>query len=299
MDKITTCISTNNNLEYLKLAVKSVRQNAFYKDQPIVIYAENCSDGTDEWLKENAESLNLTYLIEKNGIEKGIGGGMNNCVNIAQTEFVNIIHSDMWIGPNQDLELLKLYENLDPNTKLIASSYRIQPKIFPNDPWERPGAVFLEPSYFGEYHNNFNHDLFDKWANEFSSTNELIVRKAGGAGFFCRKADYVYIGGNDPLFAPASWEDMDLFIRMQLEGYEFKMTTKSVVYHFSARGSHFRDEAKDKLNSKSTRQVTAEQANVQKFINKWGRLPNHDDMTFVMPIHNPNVNIIIDFYKNL
>ena len=27
--KITTCISSNNNLEYLKLAVKSVRQNAY------------------------------------------------------------------------------------------------------------------------------------------------------------------------------------------------------------------------------------------------------------------------------
>ena len=34
--KITTCISSNNNLEYLKLAVKSVRQNAYYKDQPII-----------------------------------------------------------------------------------------------------------------------------------------------------------------------------------------------------------------------------------------------------------------------
>jgi hypothetical protein len=33
--------------------------------------------------------------------------------------------------------------------------------------------------------------------------NNVIVRKAGGAGFFCRKDDYVYIGGNDPLFAPA------------------------------------------------------------------------------------------------
>ena len=60
---ITTCISTNNNLEYLKLAVKSVRQNAFYKHQPIVIYAENCTDGTYEWLKDNEKLLELTYLI--------------------------------------------------------------------------------------------------------------------------------------------------------------------------------------------------------------------------------------------
>lgn len=299
MNRITTCISTNNNLEYLKLAVRSVRQNAYFKDQPIIIYAENCIDGTNEWLNENAELLNLTYRIEQNETEKGIGGGMNNCVEMAQTEFVNIIHSDMWIAPNQDLELLKLYDNLDESVRLIASSFRIQPKIFNNDPEYRPGTVFVPISEFGAYHDDFDSVYFDRWALEFSNSNNLTVRKAGGAGFFCRKSDYVYIGGNDPIFAPASWEDMDLFIRMQLEGYEFKMSSKSVVYHFSARGSHFRDEAKDKLNSKSSRQITSEQRNLQKFIIKWGQLPEHDHETFVKPIHNKNVVTKLDFYQNI
>lgn len=299
MREVTTCISTNNNLEYLKLAVASVRKNAYDKNQPIVVYAENCTDGTNEWLSDNEKDLNLTYIIENNVIEKGIGGGMNICVNLAQTEYVNIIHSDMWIAPNQDLELLKLFNGLDTSVRLIASSYRIQPKIFPSDPWERPGAVFLEPSYFGEYYHNFDHDAFDEWSKEFSLMNDVIVRKAGGAGFFCRKSDYIYIGGNDPLFAPASWEDMDLFIRMQLEGYQFKMTTKSLVYHFSARGSHFRDEAKDNFKLKSSRQINAEKENAAKFVRKWGTLPDYDTSTFVKPIYNSTVNNKLDFYKNL
>ena len=142
---------------------------------------------------------------------------------------------------------------------------------------------------FGAYHNDFDSDYFDQWAQEFSKENELIVRKGGGAGFFCRKIDYEWIGGNDPLFTPASWEDMDLFIRMQLEGYEFKMTSKSVVWHFSARGSHFRDEAKDDFNNKSKRQQIAEQINARKFAEKWGRLPDHDEQTFVKPIYGTNV----------
>ena len=285
--KITTCISSNNNLEYLKLAVKSVRQNAYYKNMPIIVYAENCTDGTNEWLSNN--EYNLEYYIENNKIEKGIGGGMDFCVSKSQTEFVNIIHSDMWIAPNQDLELLKLYDNIDKNTRLIASSFRIQPKIFPNDPDYRPGTVFVPINEFGAYYNDFNSNYFDQWANEFSKENNINVRKGGGAGFFCKKEDYEWIGGNDPLFAPASWEDMDLFIRMQLEGYEFKMTSKSTVYHFSARGSHFRDEAKDNFNQKSQRQQTAEQINMQKFAKKWGRLPDHDDATFVKPIYGTKV----------
>ena len=294
MSKITTCINTNNNLEYLKLAVKSVRQNAYYKNQPIIIYAENCTDGTDEWLEENGETLKLTWYVQKNESPIGIGGGMDFCVSRAETEFVNIIHSDMWIAPNQDLELLKLYNDIDQSERLIASSFRIQPKIFPGDPDYRPGTVFFQPDDFGAFYNDFKTDTFDEWATEFSKDNDIVVRKAGGAGFFCRTEDYKWVGGNDPLFAPASWEDMDLFIRMQLEGYTFKMTSKSVVYHFSARGSHFRDEAKDNFNRKSKRQVEAEQINIQKFIKKWGRLPEHDENTFVKPIYGTNVNTRIE-----
>ena len=294
--KITTCISSNNNLEYLKLAVKSIRQNAHYNDMPIIVYAENCTDGTNEWLSNN--EYNLEYYIETNEIEKGIGGGMDFCVNKAQTEFINIIHSDMWVAPNQDLELLKLYDNIDKDTRLVASSFRIQPKIFPNDPDYRPGTVFVPINEFGAYHNDFDSNYFDKWATEFSSNNSINVRKGGGAGFFCKKRDYEWIGGNDPLFAPASWEDMDLFIRMQLEGYEFKMTSKSIVYHFSARGSHFRDEAKDNFNQKSQRQQTAEQTNAQKFAIKWGRLPDHDEATFVKPIYNNNVKTRLPKYED-
>ena len=125
--KITTTISCNNNLDYLKLAIKSVRQNCYYKDMPFIIHAENCDDGTDEWLKNNKDKYNLEIYIDHNNKPKGIGGGMNFCVDKVKTEFVNIIHADMWCAPNQDLELLKLYDDLDKNTRLIASSFRIQP----------------------------------------------------------------------------------------------------------------------------------------------------------------------------
>ncbi len=294
MDKITTCISTNNNLEYLKLAIKSVRQNAYYKDMPIIVHAENCTDGTDEWLTKNSNHLKINSYIDHNNQPKGIGGGMDFCVEKSKTEFINIIHSDMWIAPNQDLELLKLFDNIG-NTRLIASSFRIQPKIFPNDPDYRPGTIFIPMNEFGEFHHNFDSTHFDEWSSEFSKDNDLIVRKGGGAGFFCRKEDYEYIGGNDPLFAPASYEDMDLFIRMQLEGYEFKMTSKSCVYHFSARGSHFKD---DDITKKSERQIKAEKDNERKWLHKWGKFPDYDDQTFVKPIYNTNVKNKLKNHEN-
>ena len=53
MSKMTFCISTLNNNNYLQLAIKSVRENSHFKDAPFVVYAENCTDGTNEWLEEN------------------------------------------------------------------------------------------------------------------------------------------------------------------------------------------------------------------------------------------------------
>ena len=64
MSRITSVIPTYNNLPYLKLTVQSVRQNCYHKDMPIFIFAENCTDGTNEWLAENADKLSLQYYIE-------------------------------------------------------------------------------------------------------------------------------------------------------------------------------------------------------------------------------------------
>ena len=111
MNKITSVIPTYNNLPFLKLTVTSVRQNCYYNDMPIFIFAENCTDGTNEWLAENADELGIEYYIETgNEEQRGIGGGIDLCVSKVRTEFVNILHSDFWVGPNQDIELLKLYE---------------------------------------------------------------------------------------------------------------------------------------------------------------------------------------------
>ena len=68
-------------MNYLKLALGSVRQNAFYKDAPFIIYSENSTVGTYEWLEENAGKYSLEYYIEFNKEEnvRSIGGGVNFC----------------------------------------------------------------------------------------------------------------------------------------------------------------------------------------------------------------------------
>ncbi len=265
---ITFCISTFNNLPYLKIAIDSVRKNSHYKDAPFIIHAENCNDGTDKWLIENKEKYQLDVYLDKNEIPLGIGGGMNFCADKVETEFIMFLHSDFYVTKDWDIKLMDVFEKY-PNQKLWVNSHRVEPNMF-NNPDQRPGTVIVPKETFGAYHNDFKDQIFDLWAKEFTDTNDFEIPKGEGVSGLIRKKDWDEIGGNDDLFAPASWDDMDLFLRMLQSGFGFILTTKSLVYHFGARGSH-RLEEND--NKSSERQIKAERDNAQKWLKKWGSMP--------------------------
>ena len=275
---ITHCISTYNNLPYLKLAIQSVRTHSYWKDAPFIIHAENCSDGTDEWLEENADAYDLEYYIDKNDNPKGIGGGMNFCADRVKTEYINFLHSDFYVTKNWDLELMKVHDKYE-DEKLWVNSFRIEPNMFGDT--DRPGTHFVPKEAFGAYHEDFNPKLMLDYAKQIADKNDFEIPKGEGVSGLVRKSWWDAIGGNDPLFAPTSWDDYDLFWRMLKEGGKFLMPTKSIVWHFGARGSHRLEENN---NQTSDRQRKAEQVNAQKFFNKWKGLPKFDQYGMICDI---------------
>jgi hypothetical protein len=65
---------------------------------------------------------------------------------------------------------------------------------------------------------------------------------------------------------------------MVIQGYKFVVTSKSVVWHFGARGSHRLEEN----NGKSAqRQIEAERKNVINWLNKWGKMPVFNENGFI------------------
>jgi GT2 family glycosyltransferase len=271
---ITFCLSTYNNLNYLKLAVFSVRKNSYFRDAPFIVHAENCDDGTDEWLAEVKDEYNLEYYIEKNEIPVGIGGGMNFCADKVKTEYIMFLHSDFYVSKNWDIACLE--EHKLWTQPVWVFPYRIQPNIF--NEASRPGTYIVDIEEMGSTYSDFDILEFENAAEELSQQIAFKFRKAEGVSGLIKKTDWDKIGGNDPLFAPASWEDMDLFLRMIYEGYEFVVTNKSVVWHFGARGSHRLEENN---GQSSQRQRESEASNFKKWINKWGRLPVFDELGMI------------------
>lgn len=275
---LTFCISTYNNLPYLRLAVESVRKNSYYKDAPFIIHAENCTDGTNEWLEEHQEIYNITTIIEPNNqIVRGIGGGMNICADHVQTEYINFLHSDFYVTENWDLELLKIHKK-HPTEKLWVNSHRVEPNMFNSA--ERPGTVFVPQDAFGAYYDDFQTTQFEEWAKEFVELNDFEVPKGEGVSGLIKKSVWDSVGGNDPRFAPTSWDDMDLFIRMLQQGVRFVLPSKSLVWHFGARGSHRLEENNGQT---SQRQREAEYNNARKWLEKWGKMPIFDQYGMIKP----------------
>lgn len=279
---ITFCISTHNNLNYLKLAIESVRKYSHFKTAPFFVFAENSTDGTDEWLKSNYIKYNLKVHFENNFKPKGIGGGMNVCAARVQTPWIMFLHADFFVSKDWDINALKVAEKYGDEPVWI-SSYRVQPDIFHED--SRPGTLIVDPEEFGEYHHNFNEQHFIEFAEEFSSLNDVEIRKGEGVSGLIRKRDWDAVGGNDDLFAPAYYEDYDLFMRMQMSNYRFVLTSKSVVYHFGSRASRFPD---DNLNQRKPELAQHERNSFQRWMQKWGQPPQFDEQGFIIPIKGTN-----------
>lgn len=290
---MTFCIGTCNNLNYLKLAIHSVRTYSHFKDAPFIIFAENCNDGTYEWLNEVKGKYNLTVLIEDNDEKhtKGIGGGMNECAKHVKTEYIMFLHADMFVSKNWDLEALKIFKKY-PNEKMWVFSYRFQPNIFTED--SRPGTLMFSAETFGYKHDDFQENYFIQYAEEFSRLNpNLEIKKGEGVSGLIRKIDWDFIGGNDPRFAPAYWEDCDIFIRIQLAKFRIILTSNSIVFHFASRSdkSNFptddiatkcMNESKDKkFRMRSAASLNYERRGAQRFFEKWGFWPVHTDQQFV------------------
>jgi GT2 family glycosyltransferase len=281
--EITTCIGTYNSLPFLKLTIESIRKNEYFKS-PLIVFADGCTDGTNQWLEENKDEYNLTLIIEPRCEHSSNGYGMNRCAEEVKTKYINFIHADMYCAKNFDLALYNKIESY--SDRALVSSYRIQPNLFHNgqEP-DRLGTVMIDPSVVGDMPDNFNQDIFDDIANTFMNDYfELSVPKAEGCSFIIKKSDWDFIGGNDLRFKPNGYDDMDLFIRMRLANYKYETIGSSVVYHFAGRGGN--GFFGNGLEQRNVSNANGEHHTSVAFFNKWGTMPSFDEWGMVMPISN-------------
>ena len=268
----TWILNTYKSLPYLKLAIESIRENAYYKNQPIIVYAENDTE-TRDWLLLQQD---IETIYEDNQIPKGIGGGVNEAVKRVKTEFFNLVHSDFYISRHYDKPLFDIVSHTEK--PIVACAWRLEPNIFGNQ--DRVGTTFAPPNAeegFGVYHHDFKKKEFLTWADDFVKHYNPNYRKVEGVSYMMRTKYFI---NNDARFAPTSYEDMMLNVLMQIKKYDFVVTPRAMVWHFGARSSHFLGQH-DKLTGTSNRQKESEQKNFKTWLDLWGEPPHYDDYGFI------------------
>ena len=274
MQKITFVIPSRNNLEFLELAYKSIR-NLRTKHE-ILILDDASTDGTQEWIKSLQDEDTITY--HNPGPERiGIVGMFDKGIELARTEVIMAFHADMVASPNLDVNILK---HLQRGT--VVSATRIEPPLHPSGPEKITQAWGNEVDEF-----NFNSSM-DAMAY-FELRNSDKTTEGIFAPWCMYREDFLAIGGHDELFAPQSKEDSDLFNRFLLNGYKVVQSWSALVYHFTSRGSRFNKHAGGDTGKNSEEWLYTTNKNMRNFIRKWGTVVQHDAL--MKPIIAPKYNI--------
>ena len=284
MDKAISFIQpSRSNLKYLKWSYEAIRKNLGYRHE-ICMADDFSDDGTWEWMREIAKK-DPNVKIHRNEGPTRLGHTIlyDTLIDIATNDIVMIYHADMYSLPGLDTEILK---HIKPG--VVVSGTRIEPPLHPKGPEKVIRDFGIEPEEFQEQEllNWFTHNYRPE-----QETTEGIF-----APWAIYKKDFQKIGGHDPLFAPQSKEDSDIFNRFILAGYEVIQTRKGCVYHMTCRGSRFADGAKRNpdgqvfmKNRETDEWLTQNVRSTRNFIRKWGTMVEHDE--YLKPIITPMYSI--------
>ena len=284
MDKTISFIQpSRSNLKYLKWSYESIRKNLGYRHE-ICMADDFSDDGTWDWMREIAEK-DHNVKIHRNSGPTRLGHTIlyDTLVKMATNDIVMIYHADMYAMPGLDDEILK---HIKPG--VVVSGTRIEPPLHPKGPEKVIMDFGIEPEEFKEQ------ELLNWFSNDYKpqqDTTEGIF-----APWAIYKEDFLKIGGHDPLYAPQSKEDSDIFNRFVLAGYKLVQTRQGCVYHMTCRGSRFADGAKRNpdgevfMKNRETDEWLAQNVrSTRNFIRKWGTMVEHDE--YLKPIITPKYDI--------
>ena len=271
--KISLIQPGRNNLKYLKWSYNSIRKNQGNHEVEICVADDFSNDGTWDWCQEMMDKDPLFKAIRNEGPTR-LGHTIlyDTLVNeVATKDICMIYHADMYLCP----EALNAIEK-HLTDKTIVSLTRIEPPLHPDGPEKVLQDFGIEPE-------EFNEDGLFAYLQATDSERETKTTEGIFAPWAFYKKDFQEIGGHDPIFAPQSKEDTDIFNRFQLNGIKFIQTWEGCVYHMTCRGSRFADGAKRNPNGEvfmknreTDEWLKQNLKSTREFLRKWGHYCKHD-----------------------
>ena len=206
-------VPTYNNLEYLKLCLKSIEKNSSLNHE-IIIFVNDGSDGTLDYLKTQ------NYKFKQSKINAGVCIAFNEAVKQATAKYIVLAHDDMYFCPGWDNVFLKEIGKIPNNEDFFLSGTMVQPfESYINLDCGRKVEEFDEDKLLKELPKiKFNNFQGTHWQ---PSLIPIIT--------------WNKVGGFSEEFSPGLGSDPDFNMKLWKIGVRlFKGLGECRVYHFSS-----------------------------------------------------------------
>ena len=203
-------IPTFNNLDYLKLCIKSIRQNSIYNHQ-IIPHVNIGDDGTCDFLQD--ENIDFTFTKYNSGICEG----MNTASKKSKFKYILYSHDDFYFCPGWDDVLKNEVDAIGHNNFYLSGV------MMNNGP-----IKFNAGSDIKSFDEN-------KVLNEYQNYNHYDFQGSTWAPHLLHRELWEKVGGFSEEFFPGTGSDPDLNMKLWKEGVRiFKGVNNCKVYHFGS-----------------------------------------------------------------
>ena len=203
-------IPTFNNLDYLKLCIKSIRQNSKYSHQ-IIPHVNVGDDGTCDFLRN--ENIDFTFTKYNSGICEG----MNTASKKSKFKYILYSHDDFYFCPGWDDVLKNEVDAIGHNNFYLSGV------MMNNGP-----IKFNAGSDIKSFDEN-------KVLNEYQNYNHYDFQGSTWAPHLLHRELWEKVGGFSEEFFPGTGSDPDLNMKLWKEGVRiFKGVNNCKVYHFGS-----------------------------------------------------------------
>ena len=266
-------IPTFNNLDYLKLCLRSIAVNSTYKHQ-VIAHVNVGEDGTKNYLDDN--NIDHTHTNNNAGICKG----MNLASKKAKFDYILYAHDDFYFCPEWDKVMKEEVDKIGHNNFYLSG-------IMMNN-----GPIKMNCG------NNLKDFDEKKLLNEYKNYNLYDFQGSTWAPHLIHKDLWDKVGGFSEEFFPGTGSDPDLNMKLWKEGVRvFKGLNDCKVYHFGSivtRKYKNHPTIKTESGSKGSKIFLLKWKISIKFFKKYYL---NSDIKYVSPLGEPKKTMI--FYIDL
>jgi len=264
-------IPTLNNINYLKLCIKSIKNNSNFNHE-IIVHINQVDERTIKFLKNEKVKYSFTKY------NAGICEGVNLASKLSTSNYILYAHDDFYFCPEWDKVLVDELKNLKNNLFYLSGTM------------VQNGQVELN---CGNSLEDFNEK---KLLNEYKNIKFYDFQGSTWAPHLIHKDLWNKVGGFSEEYFPGTGSDPDLNMKLWNEGVRiFKGLQHCKVYHF---GSIVTRQKEKKFNT-----ITETGSKGSKlFLTKWGisikffkKYYLKSDTVYCGPLNEPTKNLIFYF----